>query len=102
MNRTGDADGAASIRSWSQDAATLPVQKARPHSGSNPRTVLGGSAGRGKTAASQAGSISGSGYDGAVPVPDAPLVTEVRAPQSEHAADGLADALAHRRFDLRR
>ena len=44
----------------------------------------------------------GCGGDGAVPVADAPLVAEVRAPQPEDGADALADPRADGRFDLRR
>ena len=105
VNSTGTLTD-ASMRSWSQAAANVPVQKARPHSGSYSLSSWRGSAPPAPSApatmASQPGSSVGRGGDQPVPVPDRPLVAEVLGQEREHRSDRLADALADRRADLGR
>ena len=90
-----------SIRSWSHDAATVPVQNARPHSGSYSLRSWRGSSPIGN-AAIHGGQPLGRGRAHGVPRADRPLVAEVRAPQVEHRTDRLADAGPGRRLHLRR
>ena len=88
------------MRSWSHDAATVPVQNARPHSGSYSLSICGGSSGGVMRLAIHGRRIVGGAGAHAVPVADAPLVAEVGAPEVEGGADALPDALAGGGVDL--